>query len=78
LIRQMLGLNPVRAFHEKPFHYKTLSENVCHVDDELLEQINAIGVQAGRKVFKKAASPSRFELKPTRMSWRPTCISRPI
>lgn len=48
----MLGLNPVRAYHEKPFHYKTLSENVCHVDDELLGQINAIVVQAGRKVFK--------------------------
>jgi IS5 family transposase len=61
LIRQMLGLNPVRAFHEKPFHYKTLSENVCHVDDELLAQINAIVVQAGRKVFKKngVAEPIR-------------------
>ncbi len=53
LLRQILGLSPVRTAEEKPFHYKTLSENICHVDDELLEQINAIVVQAGRAVFKK-------------------------
>src|SRR5262249_16737459 len=48
---------------EKPFHYKTLSENVCHVDEELLGQINALVVEAGRAVFKKkengAAEPIR-------------------
>jgi IS5 family transposase len=53
LLRLMLGLNPVRGAEEKAFHYKTLSENVCHVDGELLEQINAIVAQAGRAVFKK-------------------------
>jgi len=53
LLRQILGLNPVLADQEKPFHYKTLSENVCHVDEELLQQINAVVVQAGRAVFKK-------------------------
>ena len=53
LIRQMLGLSPVREPSEKPFHQKTLSQNVCHVDEELLGQINAVVVEAGRPLFKK-------------------------
>jgi len=53
LLRQILGLPPIRGAEEKPFHHKTLSENVCHVDEELLSQINAIIVQAGRPLFKK-------------------------
>ena len=53
LLRQILGLNPTLSDAEKPFHYKTLSENVCHVDEELLQQINALVVQAGRAAFKK-------------------------
>ncbi len=53
LLRQILGLNPVLSDQEKPFHYKTLSENVCHVNEELLQQINALVVEAGRAVFKK-------------------------
>jgi hypothetical protein len=56
LLRQILGLNPVQTEGEKPFHYKTLSENICHVDEELLQQINAIVAQAGRAVFKKKES----------------------
>jgi len=53
LLRQILGLNPMLSDLEKPFHYKTLSENVCHVDEDLLLQINALVVQAGRGAFKK-------------------------
>lgn len=53
LLRQILGLSPVQSAEEKPFHYKTLSQNICHVDEELLEQLNAIVAQAGRGVFKK-------------------------
>src|SRR6266487_1688797 len=53
LLRQILGLEPVLGEAEKPFHYKTLSENVCHLDEELLGQINALVAQAGRAVFKK-------------------------
>jgi transposase, IS5 family len=53
LLRQILGLSPVQPPEEKPFHYKTLSQNVCHVDEELLQEINAIVAQAGRAVFKK-------------------------
>jgi len=58
LLRQILGLSPVLLDQEKPFHYKTLSENICHVDDELLCQINALVVQAGRAAFKKKESGS--------------------
>jgi len=53
LLRQVLGVAPVLGPEEKPFHYKTLSQNICHVDEELLQQINAVVAQAGRKVFKK-------------------------
>src|SRR6266436_9003007 len=53
LLRHILGVSPVRSEEEKHFHYKTLSENIGYVDEELLEQINAIVVQAGRAVFKK-------------------------
>ena len=56
LLRQILGLSPTLSDSEKPFHYKTLSQNVCHVDEELLRRINAVVVQAGRAVFKKKES----------------------
>ncbi|MCI0351556.1 MAG: ISNCY family transposase [Acidobacteriales bacterium] len=64
LLRQILGLAAVRGDQEKPFHYKTLSENVCQVDEELLSQINAIVVQAGRPLFKKngRAEPIRAKV----------------
>ena len=58
LLRQILGLSPVQSAEEKPFHYKTLSENICHVDEELLQEINAIVAQAGRAVFKKKENGS--------------------
>lgn len=53
LLRQILGLSPLPGPSEKPFHYKTLSENVCHLDEEVLGQINVLIAQAGRSVFKK-------------------------
>jgi transposase, IS5 family len=59
LLRQILGVSPVPTADEKPFHYKTLSQNVCHLDEELLAQINAIVAQAGRAVFKKKDEPIR-------------------
>ncbi len=59
LLRQILGVSPVPTADEKPFHYKTLSENVCHLDEELLGQINSIIAQAGRNVFKKKDEPIR-------------------
>lgn len=61
LLRQLLGLTPMREVGEKPFHHKTLADNVCHVDEELLSQINGIVVQAGRAVFKKKAAGEPVE-----------------
>jgi hypothetical protein len=79
LLRQILGLSPVRSAEEKPFHYKTLSENICHLDDELLQQINAIVAQAGRAVFKKKKAVRLNPSSPRRTApcWKPTSISRP-
>ncbi len=54
LLRRIMGLEShFSGEFDKGFHHKTLSENVCHVDDALLAEINAIVVQAGRSVFKK-------------------------
>jgi len=63
LLRQILGVSPVPTADEKPFHYKTLSQNVCHLDEELLAQINAIVAQAGRAVFKKKDGPEPIRAK---------------
>jgi transposase, IS5 family len=63
LLRQILGLSPLPGPSEKPFHYKTLSENVCHVDEAVLGQINALIVQAGRSVFKKKEGPEPIRAK---------------
>ena len=51
LLRQIMGLEG--SFSGKfghGFHHKTISENVCHVDEALLTEINAIVVTAGRAV----------------------------
>jgi len=51
LVREVMGL-AVFGGAEK-FHHKTLSENVGHIDDELLGRINEIVVKYGRECFKK-------------------------
>jgi hypothetical protein len=54
LLRRIMGLEShFRGEFGKGFHQKTLSENVCHVDEALLAQINELVVQAGRAGFKK-------------------------
>lgn len=52
LIRQIMGL-PVEMEENSKFHYKTLSDNVAHVDEKLLEQINEIVIRHGRTKLKK-------------------------
>jgi len=52
LLREILGIHSLKE-GGRSFHQKTLSENVCMVDDELLTQINAIVTRFGRQVFKK-------------------------
>ena len=59
LVRQMLGV-PATPWGEdaKVFSHQTLRVNVALLDDELLQQINAAIVAAGREVFaKKAGAP---------------------
>ena len=54
LMRELMGLE--RSFSGdfgEGFHQKTMSENVCHVDESLLEQINEIVVKEGRALLKK-------------------------
>jgi len=54
LLRQIMGLeSSFRGEFGHGFHHKTISENVCHVDEAFLAEINAIVVKAGRAVFKK-------------------------
>ena len=54
LLRRIMGLEShFRGEFGQGFHQKTLSENVCHIDEAFLAQINDIVVQAGRPVFKK-------------------------
>ena len=56
LLRRIMGLeSSFSGEFGQGFHHKTLSENVCHVDEALLAEINAIVVKAGRVVFKKKA-----------------------
>lgn len=63
LVREIMGLPALRGPEEKPFHHKTLSQNVCHVDEELLGQINAVIVQAGRALFKKKGDDGSIRAK---------------
>lgn len=60
LVRQMLGV-PVYD-DEFKFHHRTISDNICHVDDLLLEQINEIVVRHGQQIFKKKAT-EKIEVK---------------
>ena len=67
LLRRIMGLEShFRGEFGKGFHQKTLSENVCHVDEALLTAINDIVVQAGRPLFKKKTrSPFTPKVTPT-------------
>ena len=60
LVRQIMGLADFGE--KKQFHHKTLSDNVCHVDAELLEKSNAIVVRHGHKALKKNAG-EKLEVK---------------
>ena len=66
LVRQMLGL-PAAPWdgEDKEFGHQTLRDNVALLDEELLQQINARLVAAGREVFaKKAGAPlAALEIK---------------
>ncbi len=54
LVRELMGVSAFGGADQ--FHHKTLSENVCHIDAELLDRINQIVVKHGREIFKKNAA----------------------
>jgi len=51
LVRQIMGLPSFGS--EEHFHHKTISDNICQIDAEVLEKINAIVVRHGRETLKK-------------------------
>lgn len=51
LVRQIMGLPALGS--QVTFHHKTISDNVCHLDEELLEKINALVVRHALEHFKK-------------------------
>lgn len=51
LVRQIMGLPTFGS--QVNFHHKTISDNVCHFDETVLERINALVVQHGLEHFKK-------------------------
>lgn len=61
LIRQIMGL-PVFGVELVPLHHRTISDNICHVDADLLAAINAIVVLHGQPLLKKNAA-EKLELK---------------
>ena len=60
LVRAIMGLPDFGGGEQ--FHHKTISDNVCHVDEALLEKINEIVVKHGRAVLKKNGA-ERLEVK---------------
>ena len=64
LVRQIMGLPALGS--QVTFHHKTISDNVCHLDEELLEKINALVARHGLEHFKKNGKDnpaSRLEVK---------------
>lgn len=67
LMRQVMGLDTnYEGEFGKGFHQKTIQENICQIDEELIEEINTIVVMAGRDLFKKKQQrKSKLKLIPT-------------
>lgn len=65
LVRQIMGVaTGWGAENEASFHHKTLSENVCHIDPEMLEQINVLVAQHGQPLLgQKKNETQRLRVK---------------
>ena len=61
LVRQIMGLPSFGG--DEQFHHKTISDNICHIDAEVIEKINSIVVRHGRETFNKNAGEERLEVK---------------
>ena len=54
LTRQIMGLDTFgNGEITKGFHCKTISENISHIDEDMLEQINEIVAKEGMNIIKK-------------------------
>lgn len=59
LVRQIMGLPIFGVDPEKPmFHHKTISDNICHIDEACLAEINALVVEYGLPELKKTRAKS--------------------
>lgn len=61
LVRQIMGM-PEFGVDPVPLHHRTISDNICHVDADLLAAINALVVMHGQPLLKKNAA-EKLELK---------------
>ena len=64
LVRQIMGLPAFGS--QVSFNHKTISDNVCHLDEALLEKINALVARHGLGHFKKNGTDNpaaRLEVK---------------
>jgi IS5 family transposase len=60
LVRDLLGVGNLFGVEPVEFHHRTISDNICHIDEELLGQINEIVVKHGHEAQKKTTTkPSR-------------------
>ena len=60
LVRQILGVPAM--LNDQVFHHRTISDNVCAIDEEFMMKINAIVVEYGLPVLKKKAD-EKLEVK---------------
>jgi transposase, IS5 family len=65
LVRSIMGVHATAFIeHEKiEFNYQNILDNVTLLDDQLLEQVNQIVVQAGYQLLKKKEREEAFKLK---------------
>jgi IS5 family transposase len=61
LVRQIMGLP--RFDEDKQFHHKTISQNVCQIDADLVEKVNDIVVMHGRKTLSGKEQAPKIEAK---------------
>jgi len=62
LVRQIMGISTGGFYGkeaETSFHQRTLSENVCHLDETLLAEINALVVEHGLPLLVKKTKRPR-------------------
>jgi transposase, IS5 family len=64
LLRQILGIHVEKfGIEEMEFAYQTIVDNVSHIDEELLHQINLMVVEHGHNLFKKKEEQTSLQLK---------------